>query len=155
MRKILKFVKHNLLGFVFGIILGGIGITTAASLLSSSIEYDKSKSEKYVATATNVEQALNELYENDCKNRRYYRDSKKYGYYNCEDKINWLLNDLKETYKEEYINEGITIGEDNGRNLEKMEIAQKLFVKGMSEAEVVEIVGISIKKSKKLKKVKV
>ncbi len=56
MKKIIKIIKDNILGFILGAILfGGIGTVVATTILSSSVSYTNNNQ-------TTVEGALNELY---------------------------------------------------------------------------------------------
>ena len=56
MRRIVKIIKDNILGFIIGAILfGGIGTVVATTILSSSVSYTNNNQ-------TTVEGALNELY---------------------------------------------------------------------------------------------
>ena len=75
MNKIFNFLKHNVLGLIFGLVIGGSSIAVLANISSSGIGYDKTNSEVYGATATKVDAALDELYEmaskvGGCPNRQ-------------------------------------------------------------------------------------
>ena len=63
MKKVWKFVKNNVLGLIFGLVIGGSTIAVLANISSSVIDYDNTNSSKYGATATKVDAALDELYE--------------------------------------------------------------------------------------------
>ena len=63
MKKGIKLIRKNLLGLIIGIVVGGITLTFADKILSRNVDYNNTNSSKYGATATNVEEALNELYE--------------------------------------------------------------------------------------------
>ena len=60
MRKILKIVKHNVLGFIAGaVIFGSLGVYAATVILGSNVVYDNASSK---LTSTNVQDAIDELY---------------------------------------------------------------------------------------------
>ena len=59
MKKIMKFVKQNIVGFILGIILTGIGVVTASTIVSASgVAYSNTNS-----NVANVGEALDELFE--------------------------------------------------------------------------------------------
>ena len=60
MRKILKIIKHNVLGFIVGAVMfGSLGVYAATVILGSNVVYDNASSK---LTSTNVQDAIDELY---------------------------------------------------------------------------------------------
>ena len=58
MKRIMKFIKQNMIGFILGILLTGIGVVTAATLVpATGVSYSNSTS-----NVTNVSGALDELF---------------------------------------------------------------------------------------------
>ena len=61
MRKILKIIKYNVLGFIVGaVIFGSLGVYAATVILGSNVVYDNASSK---LTSTNVQDAIDELYD--------------------------------------------------------------------------------------------
>ena len=60
MRKILRIIKHNILGFIVGaVVFGSLGVYAATVILGSNVVYDNASSK---LTSTNVQDAIDELY---------------------------------------------------------------------------------------------
>ena len=58
MKRVMNFVKQNMIGFVLGILLTGIGVVTATTVVpATGVAYSNSDSE-----ATTVNEALDELF---------------------------------------------------------------------------------------------
>ena len=58
MKRVIKFVKQNIVGFILGIMITGIGVVTAATLVpATGVTYSNSNS-----NVTNVSEALDELF---------------------------------------------------------------------------------------------
>ena len=61
MRKILRIIKHNILGFIVGaVVFGSLGVYAATVILGSNVVYDNASSK---LTSTNVQDAIDELYD--------------------------------------------------------------------------------------------
>ena len=56
-----------------------------------------------------------------------------------------------DTAKQEGLAEGIEIGMEKGMNLRSLEIARKMLVKGMDEASVMDMTGLTAEEIKLLK----
>ena len=58
MKRVKKFVKQNIIGFVLGLVLMGVGVVTAATIVpATGVSYSNSNS-----SVTNVNEALDELF---------------------------------------------------------------------------------------------
>ena len=59
MKRVMKFVKQNIVGIIIGIVLTGVGVVTAANIVhATGVAYSNSAS-----NVTNVSEALDELFE--------------------------------------------------------------------------------------------
>ena len=58
MKRVMKFVKQNIIGFVLGLVLMGVGVVTAANIVpATGVTYSNDSS-----SVTNVNEALDELF---------------------------------------------------------------------------------------------